>query len=319
MYYNHNLRTQLQEWKSRLSRSNYDQFGHQLKFFRKNLSENKQLSGIIEDIIILYPLNDDWFDQHSEQFNRGDFDLEFENEVEQAAFCVQFIDWLKGQTENYDFHHLIMFTRRDFNDTKEELMGHLITPLVYYLHDQLDKSNSTVYLLEKYKKRTEWFTRLSLLEKYRSATKQFEDIFEDDLRMFLFDQGIDYPFSTPKSSSGRTDIVSAIDTSDPIVIEIKIVDKEKGYGKQRIKDGFSQIVRYCNDYNKDIGYLVIFNLDAVEIDFQLDDNKKIFPPMVHFNIKTFFFVVINLNQDVSASKIGTTQAITITTSELISA
>ncbi len=33
MYYNHNLRTQLQEWKNRLYRATYEQFGHQLKYF----------------------------------------------------------------------------------------------------------------------------------------------------------------------------------------------------------------------------------------------------------------------------------------------
>lgn len=33
MYYNHNLRTDLQEWKNRLVRADYNQFGNQLKYF----------------------------------------------------------------------------------------------------------------------------------------------------------------------------------------------------------------------------------------------------------------------------------------------
>ena len=83
-------------------------------------------------------------------------------------------------------------------------------------------------MLEKYKRRTEWFTFSNLLEKYSTADKNYEQIFEDDLRLFLFDQGIDYPFSTPKSTSGRGDIIGSIDTNDPLIIEIKIFDRERG-------------------------------------------------------------------------------------------
>lgn len=154
------------------------------------------------------------------------------------------------------------------------------------------------------------------MNKYSIAVKNYEQIFEDDLRLFLFDQGIDYPFSTPKSTSGRGDIIGSIDTNDPLIIEIKIFDRKKNYGKQRIIEGFSQILKYTNDYNKDIGYLVIFNADNAEIDFVLNENTKIFPPMVLFNNRTYFLIVINLYTGVSASKIGTTESIVITENEL---
>ena len=45
------------------------------------------------------------------------------------------------------------------------------------------------------------------------------------------DQGIDYTFSTPKSASGRGDIIGAIETDNPLIVEIKIVDKNKKYGR----------------------------------------------------------------------------------------
>jgi hypothetical protein len=154
------------------------------------------------------------------------------------------------------------------------------------------------------------------LDKYLTAEKSYEQIFEDDLRLFLFDQGIDYPFSTPKSTSGRADIIGAIDTNDPLVIEIKIFDREKGYHKNRVSEGFSQIIKYTNDYHKDIGYLVVFNIDKAEIDIDLAEKSHIFPPMINFNNKTYFIVVININTGVSASKIGKTEVITITEAEL---
>ena len=176
---------------------------------------------------------------------------------------------------------------------------------------------SSVILLEKYKRRTEWFTKGLLNTEYLNATKNYEQIFEDDLRLFLFDQGIDYPFSTPLSSSGRADIVGEIDTNDPLVVEIKIFDREKGYGKGRIKDGFSQIVKYANDYNKDVGYLVIFNLDKAVIDLKFTESGKFFPPSITHNHKTFYFIMINVAFQESASKIGTIESIVITEDELV--
>lgn len=136
------------------------------------------------------------------------------------------------------------------------------------------------------------------------------------MRLFLFDQGIDYPFSTPTSASGRADIIGEIETDDPLVVEIKIFDRSKSYGKERIKDGFNQIVKYANDYNKDVGYLVIFNMDKAELNFNFTDNSNIFPPSIQFNNKIFYFVVINSANNETASKSGTIQEIEITEKEL---
>lgn len=189
--------------------------------------------------------------------------------------------------------------------------------MAYYLHDRLDKSNAILYLLEKYKKRTEWFTRKQLHSTYQNATKSYEQILEDDLRLFLFDQGIDYPFSTPASASGRADIIGEIETDDPLIVEIKIVDKQKGYGKTRIKEGFAQVVKYANDYGKQVGYLVLFNLDDCEINFTDVDNGRVFPPAISFNGKTFYFVVVNCFVGESASKAGALKQLSVTLAELM--
>ena len=196
-------------------------------------------------------------------------------------------------------------------------MENYFVPIFNYLNDKLDNSNSVIYLLEKYKSRVEWFTRDELFNYYSNAEKSFEEILEKDLRLFLFDQGIDYPFSTPKSASGRADIVGEIDTDDPIVIEIKIFDKEKRYDKNRIKEGFNQIVKYTNDYNKNVGYLVIFNMNQVEINFKFGSDTKMFPPAIHFNNQIFYFIVINCNNTLSASKLGSIEQVDVTEAEII--
>jgi hypothetical protein len=314
-YSNHNLRTDLQEWKSRLYRSTYQQFGHQLKYFFQNINGSKQLYGLLNEAVNQHFIAPEKLTELNDDIDNGK-PIIFESEIDQAAFCYQFLQYFFLKHETYDLHHFMTFQRKGFEDTKSRIIEDYISPIVYYLHARLDKSNAIIFLLEKYKRRTEWFTKEDLLNRYQKATKSYEKIFEDDLRLFLFDQGIDYPFSTPSSASGRADIVGAIETDDPLIIEIKIVDKERGYGKERIKGGFTQIVKYANDYSKDVGYLVIFNLDNSSINLKLDDSRKTFPASFHYENKTFYFIVINCSNSESASKSSTIKELTITKDEL---
>ena len=62
--------------------------------------------------------------------------------------------------------------------------------------------------------------------------------------------------------------------------------------------------------------MVIFNVDATEINLKLSNENKIFPPMLTFNNKTIFFIVINLSNQQPASKVGVTETLDIHESEL---
>nr|WP_320022743.1 hypothetical protein [uncultured Draconibacterium sp.] len=314
-YSNHILRTNLQEWKNRLYRATYAQFGNQLKFLINNLENNSQTSGLLKEANQKHNYSLEELSKISNHHRRGT-DIEFESEIHQAAFCNQILKYMISESGNYNLHNLMFFSGRDFDGTKTKIVEDYISPILNYLHDKLDKSNSTIYLLEKYKRRTEWFTKKELFNQYNLAEKNYEQILEDDLRLFLFDQGIDYPFSTPGSASGRADIIGEIETDDPLIIEIKIFDREKGYGKDRIKDGFSQIVKYANDYNKDVGYLVIYNMDEAELNLNFSENNNVFPASIRFNNKIFFFIVINSSCREAASKSGTIKEIEITENEL---
>ncbi len=309
-YANHNLRTNLQEWKNRLARATYDQFSHQLKFLLTNLEENRQIKGLLDEILVRYGQSEEEMINNFKTRNR---DKTFENNEHRAAYSFQHLKYFNSQKGNIlDY----TFFGHGGDETKDCIIEDYISSIMYYLHDGLDKSNATIYLLERYKKRTEWFTRKELYERYSTATQSYEQILEDDLRLFLFDQGIEYPFSTPKSASGRVDIIGEIETNDPLIIEIKIIDKSKSYGKVRIKEGFTQIVKYANDYNKDVGYLVIFNMDNAEINFKFSDSSNVFPPSFSFNNKTFYFVVINTAVFDSASKTGVLKQLVVTEQDL---
>ncbi|MDP3393870.1 hypothetical protein [Sediminibacterium sp.] len=316
MYYNHNLRTNLQEWKNRLAKSGSDQFPHQLKYFISNIEGNKILRGILDEAVTKYTYTPEMFEEYLNRLETGDiYGMSYENEPHHAAHVYQFLKFLVSEGE-YELHMSTLFYGQSFADSQNNVIETLITPITYYFHDQLEKSSSIIYLLEKYKRRTEWFTRETLQAKYSDAQKNYEQLLEDDLRMFLFDQGIDYPFSTPKSTSGRADLIGAIDTNDPLILEIKLVDKERNYGKNRVCDGFTQIVRYTNDYNKDAGYLAIFNFSPQDIVFSFANSNQ-FPPMLVYNNKSYFFLVINLFDHASASKQGKIETMTVTEEDLI--
>lgn len=317
MYYNHNLRTNIQEWKNRLARSNgFDQFGLQLNFFIKKIEQEKILHSIIKEAALQFPYDEEKMDKTLEGMVRRKSPT-FDSEGQQASFCYNLINYI---FLNYGTDSVLSMSFIPHSGTSERqsyFIEQYVSPITNYLHDQLDKSNSTIYLLEKYKRRTEWFKKDTLYNQYQAAEKSYEQILEDDLRLFLFDQGIDFPFSTPKSTSGRADIIGAIDTKDPIIIEIKIFDSSKGYNKNRVVGGFTQTLKYTNDYNKDFGYLVIFNLDDVEINFNFKEKDNFFPPRLSHGNKNYFFIVINLKPEESASKKGKIKTIEITESDLL--
>lgn len=315
-YANYNLRTDLQEWKSRLYKASHQQFGQQLKYLFNNIDSSAHLFAIISEAKHNFSYTDEELKERGNQ-RRGAGNSFFESDTEQASFSYQLLKYLFKSLESYNLHSYTIpaIYGRDFEAIKDNIVDDFVSPILNYLHDRLDKTNATIFLLEKYKKRTEWFTRHKLSKAYTSASSNYEQIFEDDLRLFLFDQGMDYPFSTPMSSSGRADIVGEIETDDPLIVEIKILDSKKKYGKDRIKKGFSQIVKYANDYHKDAGYLVIFNMDNVELNFKFDDNKS-FPVSFNFSGKTFYFIVINCEREESASKVGTLKEVVITGEDL---
>jgi hypothetical protein len=315
MNYNKNLKFAIDQWSERLYNSTVEQFPLQLKFFLNNIETNNVLSGIIKESCNKYFMDTHDLKKFSDNLHLEFYNKSFNNHEHQAAFCYQLTNYLV-KNYGYNLNQFDEFVIGTYQETQNKVFKEVIQPIIYYLKDIIEETNSTIYLLEKYKRRTEWFTKEKLFEIYNLSKNKYEDLFEDDLRLFLFDQGIDYPFSTPKSNSGRTDIVGSINTSNPIIIEIKIFDRKKGYCKNRIKDGFSQIIRYTEDYNKNQGFLVIYNADKAEINFEFEQDNKFFPPMLVLNNKTYFFIVVNIFQNVSASKIGKTEVINITKDEL---
>lgn len=311
-----NLRVNVQEWSSRIVKSNSDQFGHKFKFFFEKINNNQITSALLDEAKLSYPIEDNLL---LALFNETPYwheKINILNESHHATIAHQIISLLINKNDG-NYQNLIYYNFGGDNHNRvAKFVEIFINPIVTYLNDKLDESNSSLYLLSRYKKRVEWFTRKELLGKYNAATKNYEQLLDDDLRLFLFDQGIEYPFSTPNSPNGRADIVGNLETNDPLVLEVKVIDKEKGYGLNRLQDGITQILKYTHDYHKPFGFLVVFNLDELDIIYEgLDNSWNI--PKIQIGEKTIFILTINLQSLVSASKLGKLKTINVNREDLI--
>jgi hypothetical protein len=84
MYYNHNLRTNLQEWKNRLYRGTYKDFGNQLKYFFSFIETEKVLMNLLNEACTRYPLSEAQIKDFKDKLDRG-ARIEHDNLENQAA------------------------------------------------------------------------------------------------------------------------------------------------------------------------------------------------------------------------------------------
>jgi hypothetical protein len=315
MYYTHNLRTNLEEWTNRVYRSTYQNFENNYNFLFSKFEQVPLLKSLLTEVTAKHPLDSNTLNTFYKEVFQNSENLYYQSEADAASTCFQFLTFLKNRKHTGHTILMQLGSGGQHSELLETFMENYIKPITHYLHDRIDDASFTLYLLEKYKFRVEWFIEHELLKKYQEDNS--EDILENHLRLFLFDQGVDYPFSTTRSASGRADVVGLLDTEDPLVLEIKIFDSQRGYRKNRVIAGFSQIVKYASDYNKSVGYLVVFNLENIEINIETTTAVKTNPKSIIFNHKTYFIIIINLNNDVTASKQGKLKVETITEAELV--
>jgi hypothetical protein len=171
-----------------------------------------------------------------------------------------------------------------------------ILPLCTYIVENLTPINSMLYLLIRYKRWAEWFASSELNSAYKAGGN--ENVLDLSLRKFLFENGIDYPFSQPATPGGKADVIAGIETDDPLVLEVKVWDSQKNYRVNRIRDGLRQAIKYADDYGKNVGYVVVFNLDEQPLIFTDSSSLSSFPPTLIINSKTFHFIPINIFEEI---------------------
>jgi hypothetical protein len=352
MYIPHNLRTNLQEGRNRLYNtpvdSSYTLLKTELNIFLKKVQDKPAISSILLELDLQANTLSPTLFQEYKRAIEDEIDTkyyilqatEFNNSREQAMHYYQFLKVLQELSLELFIRFLWKTCQKEGDTIQHNFVRIYLDPLIDYICDQLNECSLALYLLIKYKTRCEWFYGKEIRSLYEnenpvmseedgqpvdSALKHRKRDFREerlnkDLRKFLFDQGIDSAFLDPLSPSGKADVVALLDSQDPLVLEIKIFDRNKKYKKDRIISGFRQIVSYSNDYNKPIGYLLVFNMDQAELNLVTQHNDDSLPAKVIFAGKTYFIIFVNLSPfSEPASKRGKVDKITIREEELTSA
>jgi len=169
-------------------------------------------------------------------------------------------------------------------------MRDFFLPVWEYLDEKIVSMDTFQYLLIRFKLNSEWFKREFLYSLYSSDTSKGELALDKELRAYLFNQGIDFPFSKPSSPSGEVDVLSMIERK-PIPLEIKVFDGDSR-NNSHIRQGLIQAFSYASDYGESSGYLVIFNVSRFNLIFRL--TSKDVPQRVVIGDKTIYLFVVNL-------------------------
>lgn len=183
----------------------------------------------------------------------------------------------------------------DFNDIARAFVAGVVDPLINYLEDRIEDGGSVLGILERYKRRTEWFHQADLHDRYQADPKRGEAVLDAHLREYLVDNGISFPFSQPGSPSGEADVV-LLDEEEPLAMEVKLFLPEASKDRAYIRQGFAQAYRYAADYHTPAGYLVVFNLSDGALVFESDHPER-WPTSITVGDCTVFCVVINVNPD----------------------
>ncbi len=283
------VRSELQENYQLLQRASWDAFQSELRLFLKFLEQSMITKSVLDELRAASVDVEGW--KQLINTNRMFCLPDGYDYKQRAALCLALLEEVKSNSSQYavmDILHLTISSSK-ISDHHGQFLTNILHPFYSYLDGKIDSGNFPLYLLNRFKCDVEWFRASQLLQDYSADTTHGEKTLDTNLRHFLFDQGIDYPFSTPLSSSGRADILANLDSDDYFVIEVKIFDG-KDYDKRYIRKGFVQAKKYIEDHNKDFGFLVIFNVSNKEIDFDFKSKG-----WIRVNNKVIFIIVVNLN------------------------
>jgi hypothetical protein len=200
----------------------------------------------------------------------------------------------------------------------QQFVERIIGPLIDYLEQQVGAESSVLYALERYVRRVEWFDKDELHSRYCRDSRKGEEVYDEDLRRFLFSEGINMPFSQARSASGLSDVLSELDTEDPLVCELKVFDGD-ARGKRHLASGVNQAVQYAQDYGKTVAYLVIINLSGRPLELPSDGASDAWPQQVEMAGVRVYLIAVRALPTATASKQGRAVPVVVTRADLIDA
>ena len=303
MSYLRNLRVQLQERRNRLYRCSSRTYEAELGYLLQFLDDNCYTKNLLETLNAGDSADFQSWCENTHSYEPADFPA---TEEGRAKICYGIVNQCANSQGGAAWEHWmwIFSSEQSLDDRLRDLTEAVVDPLINYLHDRIDDAGNVLYLLERFKGKVEWFRRKELFQIYKENTSVGEANLDLALRAALFDGGIEYPFSEPSSPSGKADVVALLGSDDPLVLEVKVYDPETGKNIRHLQQGFNQIVRYADNYNESLGYLVIFNCSERQLVISPDESEDPdFPPRISYSGKTFFTIVIDVHPVVASASV----------------
>lgn len=206
---------------------------------------------------------------------KSDFysNLTFSCKESQVLFCYKILKAkLESNSDWYDnvcaLTSNMYSTNITFDIVWSQFISYFIEPIIFHLKESIQRKDNYLDLLVSYKKRTEWFTKRKL-----NNERIIEDDLELDLRQFLFENGVEYPFSNPKIINNRPDVVANIEHNYSLIVEVKFMNSKQNYGIERLKQGITQSIKYASELSKTSSYLVFYIFDNIFLDFKFANNE----------------------------------------------
>lgn len=280
--FEHDLRVQLHERRNRLYKASWEIWSNEAGLMLTWMRSEPYLTAMLTEIEAA-PIDA----QAWRATSVGHHGINYpDDELQRAKVCLD------------------MFSERDFSvartsasafaEQATEFVEKVVDPLVHYLEDRIEDGGSVLGILERYKRRSEWFHQADLHARYEADPSRGEAALDAHLREYLVDQGIEFPFSQAQSPSGEADVVSTGDT--PLALEIKLFLPDAGKDRAYLRQGFAQAYRYAADYGLPAGYLVAFNLTDGVLAFGSDHPER-WPPSIVVADRTVFCISIDANPD----------------------
>ncbi|WP_326770406.1 hypothetical protein OG978_42330 (plasmid) [Streptomyces sp. NBC_01591] len=156
--------------------------------------------------------------------------------------------------------------------------------------------------LRRYVYLTERFNRVALNAQFLERTATGEELYNDDLQKFLFQDAHYVTHAKPRSTTGEPDLVGELDGEDPIVLDSKLYNGSVAY----VAKGVRQVFEYAHDYGKNVAYLVVFNRTPERtLVVKSDGPTESWPPYFELpGVRVYVVVVRALPPATTASKMG---------------
>jgi len=291
--YIQNLRYKLQKRVNRLNSVDASLFGVTLAQFWRFFEQQSIYVGILDELIAQSPQLDEIIDNIKEQAG-----VVGKTEEEAAAIGYIILKYLVEKQSDYS-QKLYLYSHKYNPEAEDNVMAVntirqvFLIPFYEYVDEHLDDQRTMLSLLIRYKHRSEWFQKDTLWD-LSQETQVGEKNLAQDLYGYLYDQGIDFTIE-PSSITGKIDFIAAQNTTDPVLLDVKIFDG-KDKSKHYIRKGFNQLYTYTQQFNRPFGYLVIYKTTDRDLHFALPLLSFSDIPMVVYNYKTIFLLTIDIHK-----------------------